>query len=53
MTCPMSNRTLPAIPTADIEYPIKSGELTASYKHYIKYSSTLWSIQYSLGDAMR
>jgi hypothetical protein len=52
MTCPTSNKTLCAIPTANIEYPIKSGERTGSYKHYIKHQSTSWSIQYSLGDAI-
>ena len=42
MTGPMSNKSWYAIPTADIEYMIKSGQLIASYKNSIKHSSTLW-----------
>jgi len=32
ITCPMGIKTLSTYPTVDIQYPIKSGELTASYK---------------------
>jgi hypothetical protein len=36
ITYPMSIKTLYAFPTADIQYPIKSGEQIASYKPHIE-----------------
>jgi hypothetical protein len=52
ITYPMSIQILSAFLTVNIQYLIKSGQRTASYKPYIKILLAWWSIQYSLGDAM-